>query len=88
MTIGNAKAKADSGMKQEGEGEMKPSANEEVKASGRVEGIDQPMEYIVHFAKAVKLYQQKNRSCFGYGSPNHLLWDCPKDIRKSAHDQI
>ena len=42
------------------------------------------MEYIIHFAKAVQLYQQKNRSSFGCGSPNHLMWDCSKDLSKSA----
>ena len=63
---------------------MEPLADEEVKASGRMGGTHQPMEYIMHFAKAVELYQWKNRSCFGCGSPNHLMWDCPKDISKSA----
>ena len=84
VIIGNAKDKAESGVKQEGEGETEPLADEEVKASGRAEGTDQPMEYIVPFAKAVKLCQQKTRSCFGWGSPDHLMWDCPKDISKSA----
>ena len=42
------------------------------------------MEYIVHFAKAVKLYQQKNKNCFGCGSPDHFVQDCPKDISKVA----
>ena len=46
--------------------------------------MDQPIEYIVHFAKVVKLYQQKNRSCFGCRSPEHLMQDCPKDIVKTA----
>ena len=69
-------------MWQEGEGEMEPSADEEVKASGAVGGTDQPIEYIVHFAKVVKLYQHKNRSCFRCGSPDHLVQDCLRDIRK------
>ena len=51
---------------------------------GRAEGTDQPMEYIICFTKVVKLYQQKNRSCFWCGSPDHLMWDCLKDISKSA----
>ena len=84
MTVGNAKGKADSGAKQEGEGETEPLADKEDQASSGAEGTDQPMEYIIHFAKAVKLYQQNNRSCFRCGSPNHLMWDCPKDISKSA----
>ena len=62
---------------------MEPLADKEVKASGGVGGTDQPMEYIIHFTKAFKLYQQKQK-CFGCGSPDHLIWDCPKDISKSA----
>ena len=84
MTIGNDEVEADSGVKQEGEGEMEPLADEEGKASGRAGGTDQPMDYIVCFAKAVKLYQQKNRSCFRCGSPDQLIQDCPKDISTSA----
>ena len=84
VTIWNTEGEADSGAEQEGEGEMESLADKEVKVSGRVEGPDQPMEYIIHFAKAVKLYQQQIRSCFGCGSSNHLRWDCPKDLSKSA----
>ena len=47
-------------------------------------GTDQLMEYIIHFAKVVRLYQQKNRSCFWGESSCHLVQDCPKDISKSA----
>ena len=39
-TIGNAEGEADSGAKQEGEGEMEPLAHKEVKASGRAEGTE------------------------------------------------
>ena len=83
-TIGNDEGEADSSAKQEGEGETEPLADEEVKASGRVGGTDQHMEYIIHFTKAVKLYEQKNRSCFGCWSPDNLVQDCPKGIIKSA----
>ena len=83
VTVGNDEGEADSSAKQEGE-EMEPLADEEVKALGRAGGTDQPMGYIICFAKVVKLYQQKNRSCFGCSCPNHLMWDCPKDISKSA----
>ena len=84
VTIGNAKGDADSGVKQEREGEMEPLADEEVKTSGRAEGADQHMEYIICLTKIVKLYQQKSRSCFRCECPNHLMWDCLKEIRKSA----
>ena len=83
-TVGNDKGEADSSAKQEGKGEMEPSADKEVKVSDGEGGTYQPMEYIVSFTKAVKLYQQKNRSWFGCGSPNHIMWDCLKDISKSA----
>ena len=85
MTAGSVQGEADSAAKQEEEGEMEPSADEEVKASGKAEETDQPMEYIICFTKAVKLYQQKNRSCFGCKSPDHLVRDCPKDISKAAY---
>ena len=57
VTVGNEEVEADSGAKQEGEGETEPSADEKVEASGRAGGTDQPMEYIVPLAKAVQLYQ-------------------------------
>ena len=75
VTVGNVEGEADSSAKQEGYGETEPLADEEVKLSDKAEGIDQPMEHIICFAKVVELYQQKNRSCFGCGSPDHLMWD-------------
>ena len=84
VTIESVKGKADSSTKQKEEGEMEPSADEEFKVLGRAEETDQPMEYIIHFTKAVDLYLQKNRSCFSCGSPNHLMRDCPKDISKNV----
>ena len=79
VTIGNAKDEADPDVKEEGEGEIEPLVDKEVKVSGRADGTDQSMKCIIHFAKVVKLYQQKSRSCFRYRSPNHLVQDCPKD---------
>ena len=49
-----------------------------------MEGTDQPMEYIICFAKVFKLYQLKNRSCFGCGGSYCLVWDSLKDISKFA----
>ena len=66
------------------EGETEPLADKEVEALGRVEEPDQPMECIICFTKVVRLYQQKNRSCFRCGSPNHCMRDHPKDISKAA----
>ena len=59
-------------------------ADDEVEVSGGAGGTGELKEYIICFTKTVKLYQQKNRSCFGYRIPDHLMWDCPKDISKSA----
>ena len=83
-TIVSNEAEENSSVKKEGDGETESSADEEAETSGGVGGMDQPMKYIIHFAKAVKLCQHKNRSCFGCGSPDHLMWDCPKDISKTA----
>ena len=70
MTIRNNKAKEDFSVKQEGEGEMEPSADKDVEASG-VGEMDQTVEYIVCFVKAVELYQKKNKNYFGCRSPDH-----------------
>ena len=56
VTIGSVEGKTDTGSKQEEEGETDPSADKEVKALGRAEDTDQPMEYIVHFTKGVGGY--------------------------------
>ena len=44
----------------------------------------QMLAHKVWFANAVELYQKKNCNCFGCGSPDHLVKDCPKDLGKSA----
>ena len=84
MTIGSDEVEENSSVKQEGDGETVSSADKEVETSGRVGGMDQPVEYIIHFTKAAQLYQQKNRSCFGCESPYHVMRDCPKDISKTV----
>ena len=60
MTVRSDEAKEDPGVKLEGEGEMEPSVDEDVEVSDRVGETDQSIEYIIHFAKAVALYQKKN----------------------------
>ena len=82
VTIGNDEVEEDSSAKEKEK--WKPSAGEDVETSGRVGGMGQATEYIIHFAKAVELYQKKNRNYFVCGSPDHLIWDCPKDISKFA----
>ena len=54
MTIGNDEVEEDSSVKQEVEGEMEPSADEDVKVSGRIGQMDQSVEFVIHFAKFVE----------------------------------
>ena len=84
MPIRKDEAKEDPGEKPEGEGETEPSADEDVEVSGGIGETGQSIEYIVHFTKGVELYQKKNRNCFGYGSPEHLVQGCLKDTSRSA----
>ena len=49
--------------------EKEPSADKDVEESGGIGEMDQSIEYIVHFAKVIELYQKKSRNCFEYGSP-------------------
>ena len=72
MTIRNDETKEHPGVKPEGEGEREPSADEDVKAWGRVGETDQSIKYIIHFAKVVGLYEKKNKICFVCGGPDYL----------------
>ena len=45
---------------------------------------DHLVGYTIHFANAVELFQKKSQNCFGCGSPDHLVKDCPKDLSKTA----
>ena len=38
----------------------------------------------MQFANVVELYQKRNHNCFGCGSPDHMVKDCPKEMRKTA----
>ena len=83
--VGNDEAEEVSSVKQEeGEGEMEPSAEKDVEVSDGVGEMDQTVEYIIYFAKVVELYQMKNKNCFGCGSTDHIIWNFPKDVSKSA----
>ena len=84
VTVRKDKAEEDPGKKPEGEGETEPSADKDVEVLGGIGEIDQSVKYIVCFAKVVKLYQKKNRNCFGHGSPEHIVQDCLKDTSRSA----
>ena len=73
MVVGNDEAGKDPDANPDGEGETGSSAGKEVEASSRAGETDQSIEYIVHFTKAIELYQKKNRNCFGCSSPDHLI---------------
>ena len=66
------------------EKEAESSDGEDPQTLDGVEGADQLLGYIIHLANAVKLYQKKNQNCFGYGSPDHLAKDCPRDLSTTA----
>ena len=46
--------------------------------------VDPSLGYIVWIANAVELYQKKNCNCFGCGSPDHMVKDCPKGMGITA----
>ena len=77
-------AAEDLSVKPEGEEEAESSDGEDPETSSGTGGADQPVNYIVHFTNAVKLYQKKNWNCFGCGSPDHLMRDCLKDLSKTS----
>ena len=74
----------DSGPKPNVEKEAVSSTEEDVGMSGKVGGADQSLGNIVQLASAVELYQKNNHNCFGCGSLDHLVKDCPKDLGKTA----
>ena len=71
-------------VKPEREEEAQSSTEEDTKTSSGVGGADQLVGNIVHFATVVKLYQRKSQNCFGFGSSDHLMRDCLKDLNKTA----
>ena len=58
VTVRNDEVEEDSSVKQGGEGEMEPSADEDVEVSGRLGEMDQSIKYIFCFPKVVELYQK------------------------------
>ena len=71
-----------SGPKLNGEKETESSTEEDVGMLGEVGNVDPSLGYIVWFTNAVELYQKKNCNCFGCGSLDHLVKDCPEDLEK------
>ena len=68
VTVRNDEAEEDSSVKQEGEGEMESSADEDVQASSEVGEMDQSIKYSVCFDKVVELFQKKKKNYFGCGT--------------------
>ena len=52
--------------------------------TGEIGHVDPSLGYISQFTNVVELYQKKNCTCFGCGSPDHLVKDCPKEVGKTA----
>ena len=77
-------AEEDVCVKPEGEEEAESSDEEDPETLSEIGGAEHSVRYIVHFANAVELYQRKNQNCFRCGSPDNLIRDCPKDLRKTA----
>ena len=77
-------AEEDLSVKPDGEEEAESSDEEDPEASSGIGGPHQLVSYIIWFANAVTLHQRKIWNCFGCGSPDHLVRDCPKDLSKTA----
>ena len=52
--------------------------------TGKVSNVDPSLGFITQFANVVELYQKRNCNHFGYGSPDHLVKDCLKKMRKTT----
>ena len=76
----------DSGPKPNGEKEAESSAEEDTELACEVGDVDQLWGYITWFTNAVELYQKKKCNCFGCGSLDHQVKDCPKDLEKTAKE--
>ena len=76
-------AKEDSGPKPDEEKETESPAEENAEMTGEIGDVKPPLDYIAQFTNAVELYQKKNHSCFGCGSPNHLVKDSLKELGKA-----
>ena len=74
----------DSGPKPDGEKEAESSAEEDAGTTGEIGNVDPLLGYITWFANVVEVYQKKKCNCFGCGSPDHLVKDCPKEMGKTA----
>ena len=51
---------------------------------GDVSDLDPSLGFSAQFANAVELYQNRNHNCFGCGSSDHLVKDCPREMGKTT----
>ena len=64
MTVGSNEGEENSSTKQGGDGETKSSADKEAKTSGGVGGMNQPMEYIIHFCQGSQTIPAEKQKLF------------------------
>ena len=82
--VEDCETEVDSSPKPNGEKEAESPAEEDAGTTGEVGNVDTSLGYITLFANVVKLYQKRNHDCFGSGSPDHLVKDCPKEMGKTT----
>ena len=82
--VEDCETEEDSGPKPDGEKETESSAEEDMGMLGEVGNVYPSLGYIAWFANMIELHQKKNCNCFRYGSPDHLVKDCPKELGKTA----
>ena len=80
--VEDCETEEDSGPKRDVEKEAESSAEEDVGTTGVVGNVDPSSGYIAWFTNVVELYHKRNCNSFRCGSPDHLVKDCPKEMRK------
>ena len=85
VAVEDCRTEEDSGPKTKGEQEAKCFVEEDVGTTGEVGDVDPSLlGYTAQFANVLELHQKKNHNCFGCGSPDHLVKDCPKELEKTT----
>ena len=84
IAVEDNKTEEDSGPKPNGEKEAEPSAEENMGMTGKVSNVDPSLGFVTQFANTLELYQKRNHSWFGCGSPYYLVKDCLKEMGKTT----
>ena len=84
--VEDCETEEDSGSKPDEKKEAESSSEEDTGMTWELGNVEPLLVYIVWFANAVELYQKQNCNCncFRYGSPDHLVKDCPKELGKTT----